>query len=210
MKTAVAIPDWIKVGNEVVLYYGKYSEPIKTKIVRVTPGGKCEVAADENSLFSKSPFGNYYYIKHAKWVRVHPITEYTRLQKVWGDDQAEIKASREEREKQHAEEMLVAKTACNDAVNDSKPEILADGTRLYILRLPVHPKLTYQRGFEVLIVRCWTEDDKTLSFSRGDIGMAYTYISGRTQSFPSCSTSYHKTDMEAVWEAVCYAYNNVY
>lgn len=88
-------------------------------------------------------------------------------------------------------------------------ELLPDGSRLYVLNLPVNPNSAERKkGYEVLLVRC-TDATRYDYESNEDVPVvewAMTYINGRTSSFSCVSTQQSKTDEDALWEAAVHCY----
>lgn len=96
-------------------------------------------------------------------------------------------------------------------------ETMPDGSRVYTIMLPVKPERAEQKkGWELVIIRCWDVEECDWDCPRDENGerrmvkrteMAYTYTNGGCHSFSSVSTSKHKDDERAVWDAICDQYH---
>ena len=90
-------------------------------------------------------------------------------------------------------------------------ETLPDGSRLYLLNVPVKPEnAERKKGFCVAMVRCAERED--WDFASGSTAkvkvteMHMTYCDGNTSSFSSCSGERVANDEEALWAAATYLY----
>lgn len=90
-------------------------------------------------------------------------------------------------------------------------EILHDGSRLYVLELPIKEEYkTHKKGFQRAFVRCVNSKQYNFKTDEDEEQMEYSfsYVTGHSTSFPSCSSNYAKTDEEALWEVASYLYHN--
>jgi len=124
------------------------------------------------------------------------------------------KAEREHRENEaeerHQRELAEVKEAVGKKLAFKMGEGKADGSRLYVFDLPINPQnADRKKGWETVIVHCW--DAKRWDFGGGVVDAveyAMTYCNGSNGSFGSISTSYTKTDEEALWEAARRQYHS--
>jgi len=118
--------------------------------------------------------------------------------------QAEKKAKQEERAEsirlRNEQELSEVKVAVEAAggINTClyAKEIMPDGSRLYMVNLPCrNEKKTWER--------LWIKCQKPTYSLREDeeVEMSYTYANNNSSSFSSVSTSRHKTDEDAIWNA---------
>ena len=91
-------------------------------------------------------------------------------------------------------------------------ETMPDGTRFYVINMPVHLAYVDHKGsWEKLIVVCRDVEDYDWDAYRkaGDerkkiskVESAYTYTNASSHSFSSVSTSKYNDDESAVWDAI--------
>lgn len=85
---------------------------------------------------------------------------------------------------------------------------LPDGSRLWSGSMPVNPAYAEQKVFEQVFIRCKNVED--LNWKTGDkeikVEAGYAYITARTHSFSSVSTSRYDNDYDAIMDAIIRQY----
>jgi len=143
---------------------------------------------------------------------------------------------RQEVEERRARELAEVKGLCGGQLMliTKLSTVQPDGTRFYILEIPVSPRyVERKKGWELIVVKCvgrqeedWEKYGEWREVHRGEelteevieagrvactvkiVEFAVTYANGSMGSFASCSTQKAKNDEEAQWEAVRDCYNS--
>jgi len=135
---------------------------------------------------------------------------------------------RQEVEERRASELAEVKELCGGqlALITKLSTVQPDGTRFYVLEIPVSSKYTERKkGWELIVVKCkdteewdWrkchempegsSEQAIKMACTTKIVEFAATYANGSTCSFASCSTQRAKNDEEAQWETVRDCYNS--
>ncbi len=123
------------------------------------------------------------------------------------------RADRKAKELAEVKAAWAAKYVCDPL---SFGKTMPDGSRIYVIDVPVHPEYAERKkGWERINVRCVDAEtwDFMLRRDGGDdkvkiVESALTFTNGSASSWPSCSTERAKSDEEAVWEAMRYCYFN--
>jgi hypothetical protein len=136
--------------------------------------------------------------------------------------QAERAKQRNEREIEIAKQLAEVKEAMLAHDNlfclGSHVELMPDGTRFYVVNMPVHLAYVDRKGgWEKLIVVCRDVEDYDWDSPRDKgeerkkirkVESAYTYTNASSHSFSSVSTSKYDNDESAVWDAIRHQYHS--
>lgn len=216
----------VKTGDVVILTKGYDKRPETANVGRVTKSGQFYVVTldgESNARFkfdwrgtAEPVVGPRSYSPNKQWI-VHLFSEekMAELNRTADELEArkkvedEAKAKRlQEIEDRKAAEMAEVKDAVGNLYYRMQDQ-LPDGSRLYVINMPVKECYRESKVFEVMIVRC--KNEKRLNFTEGKeeevVEAAYTYTNAQTSSFSSCSTYRTETDLDAIWEAVCDQYH---
>ena len=115
------------------------------------------------------------------------------------------------REQLHQEELAETKIAMgNDLARHTKfSQTMPGGARLALLKIPVKPEHDERKkGWQVVLVKLANTDQSRYDDSLRNVTCDCTYTNGNAGGFPSCSTTYHATDEDALWEVVNHVYQN--
>lgn len=220
-ETATAVPSTYqpKVGDQVILVVRYSAQPKLTTITKVTPSGRIKVA-DSNATFKGGSYLNIVFNaigNHSS--EVHKFNEAVlEGLTVRAEEQearvAEKNAAQKQREEEYqqriANELAEVKSVCADTLPIASLRTLPDGSRLVVLNAPINPK--HDRKFEVVIVRLTdVEDTNWRDMSKVKMvesNATYTNGSGRSSSFPSCSSRKFSNDYDAMWDILRERFND--
>lgn len=216
----------INVGDKAI-YKSKYGiRPTIGTITKVTPKRWLYIILPDKDI-SIGPFkpvqpdSDVYRRKGLSiWSHVEYIFAYSddRLNELCNEAaEAEIgrkqkedarKAQKDALEKRQQEEIKVVKELCLDILPIQSSQVLLDGTRLYLLNIPVHPSYKERKkGFEILIAR--VIDAVTIKDEK-IVRLYSTECNGINVSFSSCSGIYGKDDDTVLWELAANRYHNAW
>jgi hypothetical protein len=209
----------VKIGDRMILRK-KYREmPIDTRVTSTT---KCtiHVAGCMETLKASGEWDYPYRAMGKSQAVAYPWSQemWDELVKGHNDLKEREKKKEEDRERADQErkerlrkEMEEVKETCGGKlpVELSRSfSYLPDGSRLYVLNLPVKEKLKERKkGFQILFIRCkdnerlWREEEEKVEGRM-------SYVTGDYSCFPSVSSTYGSTDEEVLWEYCRYAYHS--
>lgn len=194
-------------------------------VVRVTPktyrvafdGEKETTVRAEPDAYNRREYGFDKHVPQSKWddSYVVPVEQRMALEgrlAVLEAIAAEKIAARNRQLNAIAERKAKELAEARDAVGNLQSRIvfqdqLPDGSRFYLLDIPVQD--AGRKGFERLIVRCMDDKEDLFGRERPDSVLAcYTYANAESRSFSSVSGNRHRTDEEALWEAIRAEYHS--
>jgi hypothetical protein len=127
--------------------------------------------------------------------------------------EADKERADQERKERLSREMEEVREACGGKIPIHKLEAcwtitnpLPDGSRLYILNLPVKENLKERKQFQFLFIRC--KEEKWACDDQNRVTGYMSYTTGDSSSFPSYSATYGSTDEEVLWECCRCAYHS--
>jgi len=223
MTTEVKNEKKIKVGDKVIYTKDYESPPQYATVCRVTKT-QFRVTIDSD----KSEQGPYRYkdwidefhtVSISRWhksvVYLWKIGVFNKLADRAVKMQEDAKLRKQQRDKEKEERMQQQADALKEiqAVFDLHGGLTAltrdayalpDGSRIWIVDVPINAQRFPHKTYSHAIIRC-RKAEHTI-YEDCDVEMSYTYITNRDSSFSSVSSSYHRTDEDAIWDALRHIY----
>lgn len=207
----------VKIGDKVIFMRDRDAQPVVTTVERLTPSGQIRIpeypkSFRRNTWWEKNQYDAPGYDSAS--VYIYSDNKLAELQ-THADEVAKDKAEkiaakereRQERATEEAQQLAEIKTLCGNVPPIKYQQSLPDGSRFYVLEIPVN--LDKRQKVSVVVLNCADKKDydwsaakevavitADVSIFRGDGGSSHL------------STFRVANDDEAIWEAARYRYND--
>lgn len=207
-----------QLNDQVIIVKGSQIKPRIGQIVRLTKTGqfytnveglekvrfkRCnDERANETGATTRWGY-QYQAAMYTKERYEQELADYTVCQDAQKERKAERARQRKEREDRIAAELQEVKELIR--FEDIANFLLPCGSRLYTVQLPCLEKYNRQKkGYDFVVIKCSDSDRE----NELPVESCVTFTSGEKRSWPSCGSSCHTSDEEAVYEALRYVRAN--